>query len=168
MGESGSGGYVVRIFRFSFFLSASIFGSMSSFLIRWLVTTIAVAAAAKLLPGIHTDGWMPLLCMALFLGVINAVLRPVLLLVSLPFIIVTLGFFILIVNTLTFWLAGGLVPGFSVDGFWSAFFGSIVVSLVNWAVSGFVRTPEGEIRVLTQQDQFGAVPEKRVEGRTIK
>jgi len=140
---------------------------MSPFLIRWLVTTFAVAVAAQL-PGIHTEGWMPLVFMALFLGVINAVIRPILLLLSLPFIIVTLGFFILIVNTLTFWLAGGLVPGFSVDGFWNAFFGSIVVSLVSWAFSGFVRSPEGEIRVLTREDRFETVREKRVAGRTIE
>jgi hypothetical protein len=64
---------------------------------------------------------------------------------GLPFIIVTLGFFILVVNTLTFWLAGGLVPGFSVDGFWNAFFGSIVVSIVSWALRrrrSIVRLPQ--------------------------
>jgi len=141
---------------------------MKPFLIRWLVTTIAVAVAAKLLPGIHTEGWMPLVGMALFLGVINAVIRPVLLLLSLPFIIVTLGFFILIVNTLTFWLAGGLVPGLHVAGFWNAFFGSIVVSIVSWALSGFVRGPDGQVRILTQEGQFRAGSEKRVEGRTIE
>ena len=140
---------------------------MKPFLIRWIVTTFAVAVASKL-PGIHTEGWMPLVCMALFLGVINAFVRPVLLLLSLPFIVVTLGLFILIVNTLTFWLAGGLVPGFYVDGFWNAFFGSIVVSVVSWALSGFVRSPNGEIRVLSQQDRFSAVREKRVEGRTLE
>jgi putative membrane protein len=140
---------------------------MNPFLTRWLVTTFAVAVATQL-PGIHTQGFLPLVCMALFLGIINASVRPVLLFLSLPFIVVTLGFFILIINTLTFWLAGGLVPGFYVDGFWSAFFGSIVVSIVSWALSGFVRSPDGEIRVLSQQDQLGAVREKRVEGRTIE
>ena len=140
---------------------------MKPFLIRWIVTTFAVAVASKL-PGIHTEGWVPLVCMALFLGIINAFVRPALLLLSLPFIIVTLGFFILIVNTLTFWLAGGLVPGFHVDGFWNAFFGSIVVSLVSWALSGFVRGPTGEIRVLSQEDRFPAAREKRVEGRVIE
>lgn len=140
---------------------------MKSFLLRWLVTTIAVAAAAQL-PGIHASGWAPLIFMALFLGVINAVIRPVLLLLSLPFIVVTLGFFILIVNTLTFWLAGGLVPGFHVDGFWSAFFGSIVVSLVSWALSGLVRDSEGGIRVITHEDRFSTTTEKRVHGRTIE
>ncbi len=140
---------------------------MKPFLIRWLVTTIAVAAAAQL-PGIHTEGWVPLVFMALFLGIINAFIRPVLLLLSLPFIVVTLGFFILVVNTLTFWLAGGLVPGFHVAGFWNAFFGSIVVSLVSWTLSGFVRGPDGEMRVLTRKDQLRAGGEKRVEGRTIE
>lgn len=141
---------------------------MKPFLVRWLVTTVAVAVAAKLLPGIHTAGWVPLICMALFLGLINAFVRPVLLWLSLPFIVVTLGFFILIVNTLTFWLAGGLVPGFSVEGFWSAFFGSIVVSLVSWALSGFVRGSDGEFRVLTREDRAWVAGEKHVEGRTIE
>ena len=139
---------------------------MKPFLLRWIVTTVAVAVASKL-PGILADGWMPLVCMTLFLGIINAFVRPILLLLSLPFILVTLGFFILIVNTLTFWLAGGFVPGFNVDGFWNAFFGSIVVSLVSWALSGFVRSPNGEFRVLSPQDRFRSVREKRVEGRTI-
>jgi putative membrane protein len=140
---------------------------MKPFLIRWLVTIIAVAVASKL-PGIHTEGWLPLIFMALFLGVINAVIRPILLVLSLPFILVTLGFFILIVNTLIFWLAGGLVPGFYVDGFWSAFFGSIVVSIVSWAFSGFFRGSDGRVRVITQRDRIQGMSEKRVEGRTIE
>src|SRR4051794_32106457 len=104
---------------------------MRQFFIRWLVTTLAVAVAVKL-TGMHSEGWGPLMLMALLLGIINAVIRPVLLLLSLPFILVTLGLFILVVNALSFWLAGALVPGFHVDGFWQAFFGSIIVSLANW------------------------------------
>lgn len=111
---------------------------------------------------------MPLVFMALFLGIINAFVRPVLLLLSLPFIVVTLGFFILIVNTLTFWFASGLVPGFHVDGFWNAFFGSIIVSIVSWALSGLVRRPDGQFRVLSHQDRFTTMREKRVDGRTIE
>lgn len=140
---------------------------MKPFLIRWLVTTIAVAVAVNL-PGIHADGWMPLIFMALFLGVINAVIRPVLLLLSLPFILVTLGFFILIVNTLTFWLAGGLVPGFHIAGFWNAFFGSIVVSIVSWVFSSFTRGPDGQIQVATYRREISSGQEKRVEGRVIE
>jgi putative membrane protein len=140
---------------------------MKPFLIRWLVTTVAVAVAVKL-PGIHADSWAPLVLMALFLGIINAVIRPVLLLLSLPFILVTLGFFILIVNTLTFWLAGGLVPGFHIAGFWNAFFGSIVVSLVSWAFSSFTRSADGQIQVVTHGGQIASREEKRVEGRVIE
>jgi putative membrane protein len=140
---------------------------MKQFLIRWLVTTLAVAVAVKL-TDIRTDGWASLICMALFLGIINAFIRPVLLLLSLPFILVTLGFFILIVNTLTFWLAGGLVPGFYVDGFWNAFFGSIIVSIVSWALSVFFRGSDGQVHVLTHHAQIRAAGEKRVEGRIIE
>jgi len=60
------------------------------------------------------------------------------------------------------------VPGFHVDGFWNAFFGSIVVSIVSWALSGFVRSPNGEFRVLSQEDRFSGVREKRVKGRIIE
>src|SRR5436189_4732410 len=128
---------------------------MKAFIIRWLCTTLAVAVAAWITGAHYTEAWQ-LFAVALLLGFVNAFVRPVLLLLSLPFIIVTLGFFILIVNTLIFWLAGGLVPGFHVDGFWNAFFGSIVVSIVSWALSGFVRRPNGEIRVLSQEDRFPA------------
>jgi len=140
---------------------------MKQFLVRWLVTTLAVAVAVKL-TDIRTAGWAPLICMALFLGIINAFIRPVLLLLSLPFILVTLGFFILIVNTLTFWLAGGLVPGFYVDGFWNAFFGSIIVSIVSWALSAFFRGSDGQVHVLTHHAQIRAAGEKRVEGRVVE
>ena len=140
---------------------------MKPFLLRWAVTTLAVAVAVKLTP-IQSEGWAPLICMALFLGIINAVIRPVLLLLSLPFILVTLGFFILIVNTLTFWLAGGLVPGFYVGGFWNAFFGSIIVSLVSWAFSSFTRGADGHIELVTQRTTISGDAEKRVEGRVIE
>lgn len=119
---------------------------MKAFLIRWAATTLAVAVAVKL-TGMHAEGWLPLLFMALFLGVINAVIRPVVMLLSLPFILVTLGFFILIVNALLFWLAGGLVPGFQVDGFGNAFFGSLIVTVVNWLLSTVLKTGDGEFEM---------------------
>jgi putative membrane protein len=154
-------------FGFPIFRNAAMLPAMKPFLIRWLVTTIAVAVAVNL-PGIHAEGWVSLVCMALFLGIINAVIRPVLLVLSFPFIIVTLGFFILIVNTLTFWLAGGLVPGFHIDGFWNAFFGSIVVSIISWALSSFTRGADGQIQVITYNERIVGGAEKRVEGRVIE
>ena len=140
--------------------------NMRPFLIRWFVTTVAVAVAVQL-TGMHAEGWAPLLVMALVLGVINAVIRPVLLLLSIPFILVTLGFFILVLNALLFWLAGELVPGFFVGGFWNAFFGSIIVSLVNWAFSSITRGSDGHFQIITHQSQV-ASGEKIVRGRIVE
>jgi putative membrane protein len=111
----------------------------------------------------HVDGWGALIIMALLLGFMNAFIRPVLLLLSVPFILVTLGFFILVVNALTFWFAGAIVPGFHVGGFWPAFFGSIIVSVVNWVMSIFVRSHDGEYRVITRQGEM-----KQVQGRVVE
>lgn len=140
---------------------------MKSFIVRWLVTTLAVAVAVQL-TGMQAQGWAPLLCMALVLGVVNAVIRPALLLLSIPFILVTLGFFILVVNALLFWLAGELVPGFYVGGFWNAFFGSIIVSFVNWLASAFIRGPEGQVQILTHREQIVGGGEKVVRGRVVE
>ena len=139
---------------------------MRSFLVRWLATTLAVAVAVRL-TGMHADGWAPLLLMALLLGIINAVIRPLLLLLSIPFILVTLGLFILILNALLFWFAGELVPGFHIGGFWNAFFGSIIVSIVNWAFSTLLRGGDGEVRVLTPREPLAPAEEKVVRGRVI-
>jgi len=121
---------------------------------RWLVTTIAVAVAAKVMPGITVAGASSLLLAALVLGIANALLRPILLLLSLPFILVTLGFFILVVNALMLWIVGsGLIPGFRVEGFWSAFFGSILISLVSWPLSAFFKSSDGKVHVITHHPQ---------------
>lgn len=127
---------------------------MKSFVIRWLCTTIAVAVAAQL-TGVTYSGFGALLVMALLLGLVNAFIRPLLLLLSLPFIVVTLGFFILIVNTLVFWFVSGLVPGFAVSGFWQAFFAALIVSIVNWLLSSIFQTEEGQYRIITAQQRPG-------------
>jgi putative membrane protein len=137
---------------------------MRPFLTRWFITTIAVAAAVKL-TGMHSSGWMPLLGTALLLGIINAFIRPVLLLLSLPFILVTLGLFILIVNTFMLSIAGGLIPGFHVGGFWNAFFGSIIISIVSWALSAVFRGSDGQYHVITHHSRIDEM--KRVEGRVV-
>lgn len=139
---------------------------MRPFLIRWVVTTFAVAVAAQI-TGMQTSSWGALICMALFLGIINAIIRPVMLLLSLPFIIVTLGVAILIVNALLFWLAAGLVPGIRVDGFWQAFFGSIIVSLVSWPFSAFFKGSDGQYYPITHHGQLSGGGEKPVAGRVV-
>jgi len=122
---------------------------MVAFLIRWFVTTIAVFVAEKLVPGIHCEGTAALLGASLLLGIINAFVRPILLLLSLPFIIVTMGLFIFVVNALLLMLVSSLIPAFTVSGFWSAFFGAIIIGLVSWVLSSFFRTSDGRIHTIT-------------------
>lgn len=138
---------------------------MKSFLMRWLATTIAVAIAVKL-TDMTTDGWFPLVVAALLLGVINAIIRPVLLVLSLPFILVTLGFFILLVNALMLWVVGKIVPGFHIDDFTTAFWGALIISIVNWALSAVFKGSDGQYHVMTHHSdvQTGM---KRVEGRVV-
>ncbi len=135
---------------------------MKPFVTRWMVTTLAVLVAAQL-PGIHANSLVSLLFASLLLGVVNALVRPVLLLLSLPLILVTLGFFILIINALMLRLVAGLVPGFFVDSFGSAFLGAIVISIVSWFLSAFFRGSDGRIRVITREGGM-----KQVSGRVIE
>ena len=138
---------------------------MKSFLTRWLVTTIAVAVAVQL-TDMRADDWVSLIVAALLLGIINAVIRPVLLLLSLPFILVTLGFFILVVNALMLWIVGKLVHGFHVEGFWTAFFGAIIIGIVNWALSAVFKGSDGQYHVMTHHSDIRSGM-KQVEGRVI-
>jgi len=122
---------------------------MTAFVIRWLFTTIAVLVAAHLIPGVSYAGWGTLLGASLMLGIINAFVRPILLLLSLPWIIITMGLFIFVINALLLMLVSKIIPDFQVSGFWSAFFGAIVISLVSWILSSFFRGSDGKIHVIT-------------------
>ncbi|HYF29001.1 MAG TPA: phage holin family protein [Candidatus Paceibacterota bacterium] len=99
------------------------------FLIHWLLTAVAILIAAYLIPGIDVT-LVGSLVLAVVLGLINAFLKPLIGIITLPINILTLGLFSLVVNALLIMLAGAFVPGFTVDGFWPAFFFSILVSLV--------------------------------------
>ena len=136
---------------------------MVAFLIRWIVTTVAVFAAEKLLPGIRCDSAGALLGASLLLGIINAFVRPVLLLLSLPFIIITMGLFIVVVNALLMLFVSSVIPAFHVDGFWDAFFGSIIVSIVSWVLSSFFRTSDGKIHAITHHPAI-----KQANAKTIR
>lgn len=136
---------------------------MAAFLIRWFVTTVAVFAAEKIVPGIQCDSLNALLGASLLLGIINAFVRPVLLLLSLPFIIVTMGLFILVVNALLLMFVSALIPSFHVDGFWSAFFGAIIIGLVNWLLSSFFRGSDGKIYTINHHSTI-----KQARARTIE
>lgn len=106
----------------------------NGFLKNWLFTSIAVLAAAKIVPGIECQGWGTLLVAALLLGVFNAVLKPILFLLTLPLQLLTLGLFTLVINAMLLMLTSQLVKDFYVGGFWPAFFGGLLISVV----SGFL------------------------------
>ena len=96
----------------------------------------AILIIAHILPGvIWVKGWMPALFAALLLGIVNTVIRPILVFLTLPLTLVTFGLFLLVINGLMLWLVAALVKGFYVSGFWGAVFGSILISLVSWVLS---------------------------------
>ncbi|MCE1225377.1 MAG: phage holin family protein [Geobacteraceae bacterium] len=108
-----------------------------SIIINWLISGIAIVITAYLLPGIHLSGFKAALLTAVVLGLINAVIKPVLKLLTLPLTIMTLGLFSLVINALLIMLTAKLVPGFQVQGFlWAVAF-SIVLAVVNWVLSIF-------------------------------
>ena len=123
---------------------------MRGLLLRSLLTMLAVLATAHIIPGISVDGWLSALGAAVVLGILNAVLRPLLLLLSLPFIIVTFGLFIFVINALLLGLASWLVPGFHVAGFWSAVFGSLVISIIS-GILNFMVGGSGRVEVVTRR-----------------
>ena len=114
--------------------------------VRWALLSVAVWVAAWVVDGVDLDGWESALLVGLILAVVHTVVRPVLLLVSLPITCLTLGFFLIIINTgmlaLTAWIAGKFDRiHFHVDTFWDAFIGALIISVVAWFLGLFVRTP---------------------------
>lgn len=107
-------------------------------LLVWLINALALMAVAYLLPGIAVESFVTALVAALVLGLVNAIVRPVLVLLTLPVTILTLGLFIFVLNGLLFWMVGTWLEGFEVGGFWPAVLGAILFSLVSWALSSLV------------------------------
>jgi len=138
--------------------------SGAEFVIRWFVTAVAVAVASWVVSGINYSSLGALAIASLLLGIINAMVRPVLLILCLPLILVTMGLFILVLNALLLWFVSGIMPGssFHVDGFWAAFWGGIVVGLVSWALSSFFRGSDGKIYPITHHTVI-----KQARGRTL-
>lgn len=127
---------------------------MKEFLIRWFITTLAVMGASHIIPGISYDSTGTLFGAALLLGIINALVRPVLLILSLPFIIVTMGFFILVINALLLLFVSSVVHGFHVEGFWNALFAGLIIGLISWILSSFFRSSDGHVYPLNHHPQI--------------
>jgi len=113
-------------------------GEVKWFLQRWLVTAAGVLIASQIIPGIHADSLMTLLAASLLLGIFNAFLRPVMMILTLPLLLVTLGLFTLVINALLLLFVAKLVGPFHVAGFWSAFFGGLVISIVSFIANGMI------------------------------
>ena len=111
---------------------------MNGILIRWLTSTGAIILTSYLLNGIHVEGYLAAFFAAAMLGILNALFRPIALLITLPINILTLGFFTFVINALMLKMASGLISGFDVHGFWSAILGSLMISVISWFLNSFI------------------------------
>ena len=132
---------------------------MKGFLVRLLITALGLWVADQLLPGITIASTGALIVSALLLGIVNAVIRPIIFFLTLPLTVLTLGFFILIVNGISVALVAWLIPGFHVTGLLSATLGAIIVSLTSWIASHFIGN-SGKIERMKRVEVTG----RRIDG----
>ena len=112
---------------------------MLGFLIHTVVLAVAIWLTAEIVPGITIASWMALAVAALVLGVVNAIVRPILLILTLPITVLTLGLFYLVINGAAFGLAAALVPGFQIASWTAAILGALLTSVISWFLGIFVR-----------------------------
>lgn len=120
---------------------------MKGILLRWLIQTIAILVAAYVLKGIDVTGFVPALAAAALLGILNAFVRPLLLLLTLPLNILSLGLFTFVINAFLLKIASLVIEGFTVEGFWAALLGSLFISFVSALLNLFVRE-DGKVGVV--------------------
>jgi putative membrane protein len=123
---------------------------MRGFIVRMLITAAGLALAAWAVPGITVSSPIALLVAALLLGIVNAIVRPIVIVLTLPLTIVTLGLFLLVVNAAMFGLTAWLLPGFEVGGFFAALFGWLIVSIVGWIASATIG-PDGRYEIVVTE-----------------
>ena len=112
---------------------------MNKFLVRLLISALSLGAASYIVPGIHIDNLLTLLIAAFLLGIVNAIVRPVLVILTLPVTIVTLGLFLLVINGLMLLLVAALLPGFRISGLCPAIIGWLIMSITGWCASKIFR-----------------------------
>lgn len=111
---------------------------MNGIFLRWLILTVAIIVTSYLLGGIHVSSFFSAFFAAAILGILNAFFRPLLLLLTLPLNILTLGLFTFVINAIMLMMASGIISGFAVHGFWSAVFGSLLISIISWFLTSFI------------------------------
>jgi putative membrane protein len=107
-------------------------------LLVWILNAIALWLVTLIVPGVQVEDELSAFIAAVVLGLVNALVKPVLIILTLPITVLTLGMFLLVLNALLFWGVGELLPGFNVDGFWWAMLGALVYSLLTWAMSSLL------------------------------
>ena len=126
---------------------------MSGFLVRLLITALGLWIAQAIVPGVEFRDGGTLILAAVLLGIVNAVVRPVIVLLTLPITVLTLGVFLFVVNAMMLALVAALLEGFVLRGFFSAVFGSLVVSLTSWIAAWYIG-PAGRVEVIVQRGVF--------------
>ena len=111
---------------------------MHGIIIRWLTLTFAIIVTAYLVGGIEVSGFWSALFAAGMLGILNAFFRPIILILTLPINILTMGLFTFIINALLLKMASGVISGFNIEGFWPAVFGGFLISVVSWLINSFI------------------------------
>ncbi|MEE9556606.1 MAG: phage holin family protein [Candidatus Adiutricales bacterium] len=113
---------------------------MNGLLFRWLISAVSLLIVSYIVPGIEVQGFFYALIAALFLGVLNAIVRPVLIILTLPLTILTLGLFLFVVNGIMLMLVSLVLKGFHVNGFWPAVLGALLLSVINWFSNSYINS----------------------------
>jgi putative membrane protein len=111
---------------------------MQGLFFRWLILTVAIVICAYLIDGIHVSGFFSALVAGAFLGILNALFRPLLLIITLPVNILTLGLFTFVINAVLLLMVSGVVTGLEIRSFWSALGGALIIALISWLLMAFV------------------------------
>lgn len=120
---------------------------MAGFLVRCLVSAVGLWLASLIIDGISVQGVGVLLGAGLLLGIVNAIVRPVMIVLTLPFTILTLGLFLFVINAMMLGLVAWLLDGFAISGFWAALGGSVIISITSWVASWYIG-PKGNIELV--------------------
>ena len=123
---------------------------MNGFVLRLAISALGLWLASALVPGVDINGGWTLVIAALLLGIVNALVRPIVLVLTFPFTLITLGLFILVVNAAMFGLVAAFLDGFHISGFFAALFGALVVSITSWIASSFIG-PRGRYEVIVMR-----------------
>ncbi|MEA3360498.1 MAG: phage holin family protein [Thermodesulfobacteriota bacterium] len=127
---------------------------MRGIIVRWIMLTAAIMFASYVIEGIHVRGFFSALFAAAMLGFLNSFFRPILIIITLPVNILTLGLFTFVINAMLLKMASGVIQGFEVYGFWSAVFGSLIISAVSWLLSSFI-SGQGRVEYIDLKKKRG-------------